>query len=220
MHIHRKCPIRILLAEDHTIVRQGLCALLENQDDLEVVGEANDGYEALEQAKLLKPDIVIIDLGMPGLNGIDAIIAIRQHIPSIRILVLSMHSGEEYVRPAIRAGAQGYLIKGADLADLVKAVQAIMKGDPFFSPAIASLVQQDSLASPGVEKPYQLTTREREILQLIAEGYTTSQIAGHLGISVRTVDVHRRNITKKLNIHGIAGLVKYAIRIGLVSPSL
>lgn len=209
-------PIRVLLAEDHTIVRQGLRLLLESQTDLSVVGEADNGETAVTLAEELQPSVAVLDLAMPKCNGIDALPLLLQASPDTRVLVLSMHDEPEYVRPAIRAGAQGYLLKGADMSDLVKAVRVLAEGHSFFSPSIASYLVQDRQPSTS-EDNNPLTPREAEILQWIAEGYTSPQIAQRLSISHRTVDTHRTRIMQKLNIHNIAGLVKYALRNGLAT---
>lgn len=210
-------PVRVLLAEDHTIVRQGLRLLLESQPDLSVVGEADNGEQAISLAEELQPCVAVLDLGMPKCNGIDALPRVLEVSPQTRVMILSMHDGPEYVRPAIRAGAHGYLLKGADMSDLVKAIRSLAQGHSFFSPAIASYLIQDGPSSQPSTSSNPLTPREREILQLIAEGFTSPQIAQRLDISHRTVDTHRTHIMHKLNIHNIAGLVKYALRHGLAS---
>jgi two-component system response regulator NreC len=214
--------IRVVLAEDHTIVREGLRALLDVRDDIEVVAEVADGRAAVEAVEAHKPDVVIMDLGMPELNGVDATRAIRKDHPTTQVLILSMHSGEEYVRPAIRAGASGYLLKGSGLSDLVSAIEAVARGDAFFSPSIAKIVLHDSRrdARGGGREPQPgdaLTNREREILQLVAEGKSSPEIARLLNLSVKTVEGHRGRIMAKLDVHHVAGLVRHAIKIGLVS---
>jgi len=218
-----KKSIRVVLAEDHTIVREGLRALLDAREDIEVVAEVADGRAAVEAVATHKPDVAILDLNMPELNGVDAIRLIRKDVPATQVLILSMHSGEEYVRPAIRAGASGYLLKGSGLSDLVAAIQAVSRGDAFFSPAIAKIVLHDSRrdARPGGRDPQPgdtLTNREREILQLVAEGRSSPEIARQLNLSVKTVEGHRGRIMAKLDVHHVAGLVRHAIKIGLVSP--
>lgn len=212
--------IKVVLVEDHQIVREGLYAMLASQDDIEVVGEASDGREALQVVAEHSPDLVVMDLNMPKLNGVDAIAQLRKISPSTHVLVLSMHGGEEYVRPAIRAGASGYLLKGAGLSELVKAIRAVLDGQAFFSPAVSKILLRDALAAePGTEDNTQesLSPREREVLQLLAEGFSSPQIAKQLCISTKTVEAHRSRMMKKLDIHNIAGLVRYAIRIGLIS---
>lgn len=217
-------PIRVLLAEDHTIVREGLKALLEHQPEVEIVGEASDGKLAVEQATALQPDVVVMDLSMPGLNGVDATRQIRRTLPDTHVLVLSMYSTEDYVRPAIRAGAGGFLLKGSGLTDLVAAIKAVASGNAFFSPEVARIVLQDSQRAQthGVEDRVgaELTPREREVLRLVAEGNSSPEIAKLLGLSVKTVEGHRGRIMAKLDTHNVAGLVRHAIRIGLVSPDM
>lgn len=218
-----KKTIRVVLAEDHTIVREGLRALLDVRDDIEVVAEVADGRAAVEAVAAHKPDVAILDLGMPELNGVDATRIIRKDHPTTQVLILSMHSGEEYVRPAIRAGASGYLLKGSGLSDLVAAIQAVSRGDAFFSPAIAKIVLHDSRRDgrTGGRDPQPgdaLTNREREILQLVAEGKSSPEIARQLSLSVKTVEGHRGRIMAKLDVHHVAGLVRHAIKIGLVTP--
>lgn len=218
-----KKTIRVVLAEDHTIVREGLRALLDVRDDIEVVAEVADGRAAVEAVVAHKPDVAILDLGMPELNGVDATRIIRKDYPTTQVLILSMHSGEEYVRPAIRAGASGYLLKGSGLSDLVAAIQAVSRGDAFFSPAIAKIVLHDSRRDgrTGGRDPQPgdaLTNREREILQLVAEGKSSPEIARQLSLSVKTVEGHRGRIMAKLDVHHVAGLVRHAIKIGLVTP--
>lgn len=218
-----KKSIRVVLAEDHTIVREGLRALLDVRDDIEVVAEVADGRAAVEAVAREKPDVAVLDLGMPELNGVDATRMIRKDHPETQVLILSMHSGEEYVRPAIRAGASGYLLKGSGLSDLVAAIQAVSRGDAFFSPAIAKIVLHDSRRDgrTGGRDPQPgdaLTNREREILQLVAEGKSSPEIARLLSLSVKTVEGHRGRIMAKLDVHHVAGLVRHAIKIGLVTP--
>lgn len=211
-------PIRVLLAEDHTIVRQGLAALLSAEPGIEVVGEASDGREAVAAALQLRPNVVLMDLGMPGLNGVDAARQIRREAPETFILILSMHASEEHVRPAIRAGASGYLLKGSGLSDLVAAIRAVAAGEGFLSPAVAKILLRDAQSEDEPSASGPLTGREREILQLVGEGNSSPDIARLLHLSVKTVEGHRGRIMSKLNIHDVAGLVRYAIRIGLVSP--
>jgi DNA-binding NarL/FixJ family response regulator len=209
-------PIRVLLAEDHLIVRQGLAALLAAQPGIEVVGEAEDGREAVAAAIRLHPRVVVMDLGMPGLNGVDATRQIRRESPDTFVLVLSMHSGEEHVRPAIRAGATGYLLKGSGLSDLVAAIRAVAAGEGFLSPSVAKILVRDAQGDEE-QAAGSLTGREREILQLVAEGRSSPDVARLLHLSVKTVEGHRGRIMAKLDIHDVAGLVRYAIRVGLVS---
>jgi len=207
-------PIRILLAEDHQIVREGLRALLAGRADLEVVGEATDGREAVRAAVELTPDVVVMDLGLPRLHGTAAIAAILERLPDVRILVLSTHAGEEYVRSAIRTGAHGYLLKGSGLDDLVAAVKAVAAGEAFFSPAVARVLRDHARPS-GTGST--LTEREREVLRQVANGRSSREIAAGLGLSVKTVEGHRSRIMSKLEIHDLAGLVRHAVRSGLVA---
>jgi DNA-binding NarL/FixJ family response regulator len=205
------------------IVREGLRALLGVRDDIEVIAEAVDGSAAVAAVSVHRPDVVVMDISMPKLNGIDATTAIRNEHPTTKVLILSMHDGEEYVRPALRAGASGYLLKGAGLSDLVAAVQAVARGEAFFSPPIARIVLQDSRRDPrsGGREPQPgdaLTNREREILKMVAESKSSPEIARLLSLSVKTVEGHRARIVAKLDVHGVAGLVRHAIKLGLVSP--
>ncbi len=212
-------PIRVLIAEDHTIVRQGLISLLAAERGIEIVGEASDGHEAVEAAGRLKPHVVLMDLGMPGLNGVDATRQIKRDFPDVAVLVLSMYSAEEHVRPAIRAGAAGYLLKGSGLSDLVAAIRAVASGEAFLSPQVAKILLKDARTDDeAATSSGPLTAREREILQLVGEGSSSPEIARALSLSVKTVEGHRSRIMAKLNIHDVAGLVRYAIRTGLVSP--
>ena len=215
--------IRVLLAEDHTIVREGLKALLTATEDLEVVGEAKDGREAVDACARLQPHVVVMDLNMPKLNGVDATREIREKPDAPRVLILSMYDGEEYVRPAIRAGASGYLLKGSGLTDLVKAIREVAGGNAFFSPAVAKILLADSRGETGdkdeeVDPADGLTRREREVLTLVGEGKSSPEIAKILNLSVKTIEGHRGRIMAKLGVHNVAGLVRQAIRIGLVSP--
>jgi len=217
-------PIRVLLAEDHTIVREGLKALLDGCDDLVVVGEAVNGKQAVEQAKAHRPNVVCMDLNMPELNGVDATKAIRDALPDTHVLILSMYSTEEHVRPAIRAGAEGYLLKGQGLSDLVAAIKAVASGSAFFSPEVAKIVLDDSrrAARTGVNERAgtELTPRERQILKLVAEGNSSPEIARDLDLSVKTIEGHRGRIMSKLDTRNVAGLVRHAIRLGLVSADM
>jgi two-component system, NarL family, response regulator NreC len=214
--------IRVLLAEDHTIVREGLKSLLNATEDLEVVGEVADGRQAVEACLRLRPDVVVMDLNMPELNGVDATREIRERPDAPKVVILSMYDGEEYVRPAIRAGASGYLLKGSGLSDLVKAIRAVARGEAFFSPTIAMILLRDSRGetSNNNEPPDPgdgLTKREREVLTLVGEGKSSPEIAKLLGISVKTIEGHRGRIMAKLEVRNVAGLVRQAIRLGLVS---
>jgi two-component system response regulator NreC len=211
--------IRVLLAEDHTIVRKGLRSLLEQEPGIQVVAEALDGKEAVLKAREFRPDIVLMDIGMPGLNGIEATRRIKQSCPSIGVLVLTMHTSEEYIFEIIRAGASGYVIKDTAPTELVAAMRAVYRGDSYLSPAVSKQVLDGYVrrAEHGQQGDAfgSLTTREREVLQLIAEGHTNRAIAERLFISVKTVETHRAHLMEKLDIHSTAGLTKYALRRGL-----
>jgi DNA-binding NarL/FixJ family response regulator len=212
--------LRILLADDHTVVRQGLRKVLEERSDWEVVAEAGDGREAVRHAEELKPDVAIIDIAMPLLNGIEATRQVVKRSPSTRILVLTMHSDEAYVNQILQAGATGYLLKDSADVDLIKAVSAVSKGKSFFSPAVARLMKDDyvrALADRGVTDRYEtLSEREREIFQLIAEGKANKEMAALLSISPSTVETHRARIMEKLDLHSAAEIVLYAVRRGVI----
>ncbi len=209
--------IRILLADDHPLVRSGLSKLLESHPEFSVVGEAGDGEEAVAKTKDLKPDVVIIDLSMPKLSGIEATKIIRKQFPRTAVLVLTMHDNEEYVYQILKSGAGGYILKNSGKNDLIAAVRAVAKGEKFFSPRVSEIMVEGYLrkAIAREEATYAtvvpLTRREQEILSYIAEGLNNQQIGEKLFISPRTVDTHRTNIMQKLDIHDAANLVKYAI---------
>ena len=217
----KSAPLTVLLAEDHTIVRQGLRSLLQAHDDLQVVGEAPDGKQAVELTQALRPNVVVMDLAMEKVNGVDATRQIKRRCPETGVLVLTMHGEPEYVLPAVRAGADGYLLKGSGLSDLVSAIRAVASGKAFFGPEPAKHLAQQARTSPSPspssDSPKPLSPREKEVLSLVAEGYSSPQIAEHLSISVKTVENHRSHIMAKLHIHDLAGLVRYAVRTGLVS---
>lgn len=217
-------PIRILLADDHTIVRQGLARLLEDQTDLRVVGQASDGRMALEKATALKPDIVIMDIAMPLMNGIEAAKRIRKQLPETKILILSMYSHEHYIHELLETGISGYLLKDSSGRDIINAIQAAMKGETFLSPSISKKVVESYLSprkSSSMEERYkQLSNREREVFQLIAEGHSTKRIGEMLYVSVSTVKSHKGNIMEKLGISNPIRLVHFAIQLGLVDPDL
>ena len=207
--------IRVLLVDDHAILREGLRARLELEPDLQVVGEAEDGRAAVEQARQLHPDVVVMDISMPLLNGIEATRQIKCLPDKIEVLVLSMHDDEGYIRQALTAGALGYILKDADARELIDAIRAINKGEAVLSSAITRLVIEDYLRFGEIRPTDEndcLTPREREVLQLIAEGYTNKQIAKMLNISIKTVQVHRTNMMKKLDLHDRGELIKYAIQ--------
>lgn len=213
--------LRILLADDHIVMRTGLRALLERQPDLEVVGESENGRETVALAASLRPDVVVMDVGMPLLNGIEATQTIVTQCPAIAVVILSMHADESYVMRALKAGARGYLLKDSAAADLMGAIQAISQGRSFFSPKVSRILAEDYvrvLKQKGAVDTYDLlTSREREILQLLAEGKTNKEVATALNISPYTVETHRSHILQKLNLHNSAELVLYAVRKGIIS---
>jgi DNA-binding NarL/FixJ family response regulator len=210
---------RVLLAEDHALVRSGIKSLLESSKEVEVVGEAGNGREAVELATQLKPDLVLMDLAMSDLNGIDATRQLSRDLPETRVMILSMHSDDQYIFEALKAGAKGYVLKSSAFKELLTGIHEILAGRNYMSPALAGVVMSDYVRrAKGEHTPSELdklTTREREVLQLIAEGNSSAEVAQILYISVRTVDTHRHNIMEKLDIHSIAGLTKFAIRNGL-----
>jgi len=209
-------PIRILLADDHAVVRRGFRLILDGQPGLQVVGEACNGREAVQLATALEPDIVILDVSMPDLNGIEAARRIVEEVPRARVLALSMHRDGVYVREMLRAGARGYLLKDADDEALIDAVQAVARGDAYISPSVADTVLTDYRRH--VTNPLDLlSAREREVLQLISEGRTNKDIAQLLGLSIHTVDSHRSRLMEKLNLNSTGELVRFAIRNGLIT---
>jgi DNA-binding NarL/FixJ family response regulator len=213
--------ITVLLAEDHTIVREGLRALLGTEADIEVVGEAENGRRAVELAKRLRPHVVVMDLAMPGLNGLEATRQIREAVPGTKVLILSAHSDDEYVIQVTHVGAVGYLIKQTSADVLARAIREVHQGKRFFSPSIAHRVQDLHLDSPDPARPIKnrglaLTAREAEVLQLIAEGKANKQVAKELGISIKTVEKHRQHLMRKLDLHDTAGLTRYAITAGII----
>jgi two-component system response regulator NreC len=213
--------IRVVLADDHIIMRKGLRLLLERQPNITVVGEASDGRECVELAQAEKPDVVVMDLAMPNLNGIEAARQIVAQNPAIAVAVLSMHSDESYVIRALKAGARAYLLKDSAESDLIGAIKALSDGKSFFSPAISRLLVEDymrALERKGAEDSYELlTTREREILQLLAEGKSNKEVANMLNLSLYTVETHRTHILQKLNLHTVPELILYAVRKGIIS---
>jgi two-component system, NarL family, response regulator NreC len=210
--------LRILLADDHTVVRQGLRKVLEERPDWEVVAEAGDGREAVRQAESIKPDVAILDVAMPLLNGIEATRQIARRVPSTRILVLSMHADEAYVAQTLQAGATGYLLKDSADVDLIHAVAAVADGKSFFSPAIARVMLDGYVKGdkPFTDRYESLSEREREIFQLIAEAKTNKEIASLLYVSPSTVETHRAHIMEKLDLHSAAEIVLYAVRRGVI----
>src|SRR5450631_1465024 len=213
--------VRILLADDHTVMRAGLRLLLERHENFEVVGEAADGREAVEIAAQQKPAVVVMDVAMPHLNGVEAARQILSRNPDIVIVMLSMHSDESYVLRSLKAGARAYLLKDSAEADLIAAIQAIIGGKSFFSPGVRRLLKEDymrQLAEMGAEDSYELlTTREREVLQLVAEGQSNKEVASLLNLSLYTVETHRTHILQKLNLHSVPDLILYAVRKGIIS---
>ncbi len=206
---------RILLADDHAVVRQGFKMILSAQTDMEIVGEAGNGREAVELAESLKPDIVVMDVAMPELNGIEATRRLSASTPHTRVVALSMHKDNVYVREILRAGARGYLLKDSVAADVVAAIRAVARGESYLSPAVSNAVLDDY--RKHVTNPIDLlSSREREVLQMLAEGKTNKEIAGVLNLSVYTVDAHRGRIMEKLNVHSINELVRFAVRNGLI----
>ena len=211
--------IRALLADDHTLVRAGIRGLLQGLPGVEVVGEAEDGHEALRLAEALRPDVVLLDIGMPGLNGLEVAGRLATLDPSIRVLILSMHTSEEYVLRALRAGCAGYLLKRSAVSELEVAVRAVARGETYLSPAVSKQVVDDYVGrTGGAADPIEaLTPRQREILQLVAEGNTSKEIAERLGLSFKTVEAHRAQIMERLGVRDLAGLVRFAVRVGLVT---
>jgi DNA-binding NarL/FixJ family response regulator len=213
--------LRILLADDHTIVRQGIRKIVEDQPDWEVVAEAGDGREAVRQALELKPDIALLDIGMPLLNGIEAAAQITRRAPAVKVVILSMHPNEAYITRALQAGAKGYLLKDSADTDLIRALTLVSQGKSFFSPAVTKVMLDDyvrHLAARGVVDRYDsLSEREREIFQLVAEGRSNKEIADLLFVSPNTIETHRAHIMEKLDVHSAVELVLYAVRRGLIS---
>lgn len=212
--------IRIVLADDHTVVRNGLRLILEQQPDFQVVGEASDGREVVAMVSSEKPDVVVMDIAMPNLNGIEAARRITGHQPRTAVAILSMHSDEGYVLRSLKAGVRAYLLKDSAQSDLITAVRCISGGRSFFSPAIRKILQEDfirQLDDQEVEDTYDLlTAREREILQLVAEGKSNKEIANFLNLSLFTVETHRAHILQKLNLHSVPELILYAVRKGVI----
>jgi DNA-binding NarL/FixJ family response regulator len=216
--------IGVLLVDDHTVVRQGLRALLQSEEDIEVVGEAENGRQAVAAARKTPPDVVVMDVAMPLLNGLEATRQILKLVPTARVLVLTSYGDDECVEQLMQAGAVGYLIKQTAANDLLKAIREVQRGNAFFSPSIAKRLRDHCreafTSGHAVKKAGELTSREAEVLQLIAEGFSNKQIAGELCISIKTVEKHRQQVMNKLNIHDVAGLTRYAISKGMVERSL
>ena len=213
--------VRVMIADDHPMVRSGLRALLERDGEFQVIAEAANGYEAIDLAILHKPDVILLDVGMPRLSGPDAAQSISQKLPSARIVMVSKHPDEAYVLRALKAGAKGYLLKASPEADVLAAVRAVAAGNAYFSPSITRLLVEDyvlELRRRGAEDSYDLlSTREKEILQLLASGKNNREITELLHVSISTVETHRNNIFQKLHIHNLAELILYAVRKGLIS---
>lgn len=213
-------PIRVLLADDHALVRAGIRSLIEKLPSVEVVAEAGNGREALELIRTRTPGVVLMDIAMSGLNGLEAAGRIAKEFPGVKVIILSMHATEEYVMQALQAGVAGYMLKDAATTELELALNSVARGETYLSPAISRRVV-DSYLGRVSDKPgplTQLTPRQREILQLIAEGKSTKEIAFVLKVSIKTVETHRAQLMDRLDIHDVPGLVRYAIRIGLVTP--
>jgi len=212
-------PIRVLVADDHTLVRAGIRGLLAGLEGVEVVGEVGEGHDALRLAEELRPDIVFLDIGMPGLNGLEVASRLNSVDPAVRVVILSMHSAEEYVLRALRAGCAGYLLKGSAVAELEVAVRAVARGETYLSSAVSKRVVEEYLSRTGsaADPLDALTPRQREILQLVAEGNTSKDIASRLLLSFKTVEAHRAQIMERLGVHDVAGLVRFAVRVGLVN---
>jgi two-component system, NarL family, response regulator NreC len=213
--------IRIVLAEDHAVMRRGLRLVLEEQKDFQVVGEASDGREAVALAEALKPDVAVLDITMPNLNGIEAAYQISAKQLGVSIVILSMHSDEGYVLRALKAGARAYLLKESPEADFIHAIRSVIQGKSFFSPAVSRMLVEDyvrQLQDKDIEDSYELLTlRERELLQLFAEGKSNKDVANMLNLSLYTVETHRGNILEKLNLHSVPELILYAVRKGVIA---
>jgi DNA-binding NarL/FixJ family response regulator len=213
-------PIRVVLADDHALVRAGMRSLLGGMAQVEVVGEAASGEEALVLAERERPDVVLMDIAMKGITGLEAAARIRDQHPGVRVIILSMHAGEEYVLQALRAGAIGYLLKDAATGELELALRSVMRGESWFSPAVSRQVVEGYVQRVGGEPVADaLTARQREVLKLVAGGKSTKEIAFDLSLSVKTVETHRAQIMERLGIRDVAGLVRYALKTGLVSDS-
>lgn len=214
-------PIRVLLADDHALVRAGIRALLQQINGIEVVAEAGDAGEALRLVEKYKPHVILMDISMVGLSGLDATAQVTQNFPDVNVIILSMHDDQEYVLQALRAGAKGYLLKGARTSELELAIMAVARGESYLSPAISKHLVGNFMDRANSErgKFERLTRRQRQVLQLIAEGHSRKQIAQKLEISVKTIDTYRAQLIEQLNIHDVAGFVRFAIRIGLIDET-
>lgn len=213
-------PLRVILADDHRLVRSGVRSLLESIPGVTVVGEAGNGHEALDLVTRLEPDIAVLDVTMPGLNGLEVSARLRGAAPRTRVIVLTMHAGEIYVAQALRAGVAGYLLKDSAVTELEAALQAVSEGETYLSPAVARAVVSSLRGGQGLpaDPLAGLTSRQREVLQMIAEGRTTKEIAAELSVSAKTIETHRAQLMDRLGIHDVPGLVRFAIRCGLISP--
>jgi len=212
-------PIRVLLADDHRLVRAGIRSLLGTMSGVKVVAEASDGREAIQLVESHRPHVVLLDIMMPGLNGLDSLVRIAKDFPDSRVIMLTMNTSEEYVLQAMRAGAAGYLLKNGSPAELESAIRSVARGETFLNSAVSKHVIEGYLSRVGDPKTprERLTPRQREVLQLVAEGLTTKEIAQTLGVTVKTVETHRSQLMHQLNIHNIAGLVRYAVSAGIIS---
>jgi two-component system nitrate/nitrite response regulator NarL len=213
-----KQKIKVLVVDDHPVVRKGLHTCLARQDRLKIVGEASNGDEAIAKTRELSPDIVLMDIDLPGMSGLAVTELLRKESPSLKVLVLSVHSNKDYIFRIIQAGAHGYVSKESSPDELLRAIETVCEGEPFFSPEIARAALNQLVTSGGKKEPFaQLTDREREVLALIAEGRSNKEVASQLGIGVRTIETHRERIMRKLGIHTIAGLTRFAILNGVIS---
>ena len=216
--------MRVLVADDHAVVREGLRQLLNNQRDMEVVGEAEDGLEAIKKAKSLRPDVTVLDIAMPRLSGLEAVRLIKEAVPNTQIVVLSMHKKEAYVHQVLASGALGYVLKASPSSDVLEAIRAVYRGEYFLSSKIRAEVigtyLENRRKKPAVRGYDLLSDREQQVFRLIVEGNPTSQIADVLCVSPKTVEKHRANVMKKLGIHDVVAMVKYAIKIGIIDPEL
>ncbi len=212
--------LRVMIVEDHALVRAGMRALLEKIDGIDVVSAVGDGWEAVKAVQTDAPDLVLMDIAMPELNGLDATSRIVKESPATRVILLSMHANEEYLQQALQSGASGYLLKGAELAELELAIRTVSRGESYLTPAVAKYaIDAYREKSDGSTGPLaRLSMRQREILQLIAEGHTTKDIAQRLNVSVKTVETHRAHLMERLEIHDVPGLVRFAVRVGLIQP--
>lgn len=213
-------PIKVLLADDHALFRAGIRALLEDLPAIKVVGETDNGLDLIRLAKEHKPDVAIVDITMPELNGLDALPKLKSSVPDVAVIVLSMHANEQYVMQSLKSGASGYMVKTAATTELESAIRAVSRGETYLSPAISKSVIDSCLGRSNLKPRTKqlLTPRQRQIMQLIAEGKTSKEIANTLFLSYKTVETHRAQLMERLDIHDVAGLVRCAVRLGLVSP--